>query len=382
MRNYLAGAISQAQERARTLKTKVRSENLPVYFNQLEQLCNGQIDQVVGRLDLISSNEYYLAAANQKERFDELKKQTGLLHLIENVGIAALSRTHADDEILNRLMDTIRKEVRFPIPAPVISTLSRKYYHIFTLFNLMCVPLLEANFLLHLPDIFHELAHPLIDLENNPKVDPFRARLGQFNQQLLKSLENEIVQEERKFGPKAIAFWLRNWKECWILSWSIELFCDIFATLTAGPAFAWSHLHLSATMGGNPFALPLFGASTHPPDHARMTAILSSLDLTGFFVEKQEIEKKWNEYLAMNRFERGPEFDRAFPQAQLEMCAALAYEGTKAIGCRIADPQTQDPVYSLLNSAWKRFWQEPTTYAQWEKENVSRSVLIHPPPVN
>jgi hypothetical protein len=370
MRSYIIGAILEAQGRARTLKGKVKSGQLSVHFNQLEQITSRHIDDVLLNLEGLLSDACYADDQNQRERILEFKKSIGSLDLIENVAVAALARSHQDDEVLNSLMDKIRKEINYPVPAPVVSCLSQQYYSIYTPFNLVCIPLLESDFLLHIPDIFHELAHGILDLDNNPKVEPFQKTLGQFNIAVLQHFKNEIELEGRKTGPEILRLALQNWKTNWIEGWSIELFCDLFGLFTIGPAFAWSHLHLSVKRGRNPFRVPLLAPLTHPPDDARMTSILLGLHLMGFVAEEAAIRAKWSDYLNLCNYRKEPEIDRAFPIELLQKAVSFAHQGTKKIGCRIATPTTKDPIYSLLNDAWVTFWKDPKNYLAWEKEQV------------
>ena len=82
------------------------------------------------------------------------------LDSVESTGIAALSRAHNDDDRLNELLARIATEILYPLPAPSCTTLSRDYFYINQHLGFMFVPLAEGHFLLHLPDIYHELAYP------------------------------------------------------------------------------------------------------------------------------------------------------------------------------------------------------------------------------
>jgi hypothetical protein len=55
----------------------------------------------------------------------------------------------------------IAEELMFPLPAPVVSCQSHfsSYFHAFPGLNVLRVPLKEGHFLLHLPDLYHELGH-------------------------------------------------------------------------------------------------------------------------------------------------------------------------------------------------------------------------------
>lgn len=218
--------------------------------------------------------------------------------------------------------------------------------------------------------MYHELGHAIIDRENDPKVEPFRRALGKFNNIVSKHFREEIEQEKRKVGPRMLVDSLINWNSSWLEGWSIEVFCDLFGLYTIGPAFAWSHLHLSVKRNENPCRVPYLTVSSHPPDHSRMSALLNGLTLCRFDEMRNVIESKWHEYLALCGYEKMPEIDRALPNVLLQHAAALAYEGTRQIGCRIPDSTTSDYIYELLNRAWTRFWFDSSTFFQWETEKM------------
>ena len=65
-----------------------------------------------------------------------------------------------------------------------------------------------------------------------------------------------------------------------------------------------------------------------------------------------------------------------YPHEPLGYLAEMAIEGVQAIDCRIASPETQEPVCTLLNEAWDRFWADPDNYHRWESDAV-RVPLAH-----
>ena len=102
----------------------------------------------------------------QPERLRKFKRVVSDLDFLENVAIAALKKAQKEDHCLNGLLERVCHEIGYPGVILVATTLSQAYFHIYPDLRLLCVPLVEGQFLLHLPDLYHELAHPLL-------VDPY-----------------------------------------------------------------------------------------------------------------------------------------------------------------------------------------------------------------
>jgi len=90
------------------------------------------------------------ARDNQRERqavrLRSFRRLVADLDLLESTGVMALTRRHTDDQFLNQTIETIRSEIRYPLAAPVVSSLSQQYFHIKSELNLLFVPLIEGTF--------------------------------------------------------------------------------------------------------------------------------------------------------------------------------------------------------------------------------------------
>lgn len=334
--------------------------SLPREFHRLEQICRGRVSDVLDNLRSLVEDPRMLNPEVQPERLRRFRRAVRELDFLETVCIAALERAIDADKYLNQLVERIRIEIKYPLLAPIVTPLSQSYFKIYPDLNLLCVPLSEGNFLLHLPDIYHELAHPLLAEKYDPRVKPFQDALSRALDVVLGYLEQELQNEQRGRGPKQLSVSLYEWSNAWVGGWAIEFFCDLFAVYTLGPAFVWSHLHLSATRGKDPFHTLCY--STHPADSARMSVALRGLNLAGFTEEADEIRQRWEELISIAGAEAEPEYDRCFPNNVLESFALEAYRGVSEIGCRIVDPRTKDVVHSGLNGAWDDFWADPKGY--------------------
>jgi hypothetical protein len=341
-------------------------------FHRLEDTCRERLANVLDELDKLINDPKIVRPRNQPERLRRYKRAIWEMDLLETVCIAALERAKDFDKHLNRLIERIRIEIAYPMLPPVVTPLSQSYFQTYPRFNLMLVPLSEGHFLLHLPDMYHELAHPLLLSRYDRRIQPFKDSFLEVTEVVTTYIEDEIEREKRGGGPPLISFYLEQWLKCWIINWTTEFFCDLFALYTLGPAYAWSHLHLAATRGEDPFKVPTLssGSATHPADGARMAVMLYGLTLIGFAHEAAEIEARWNELLAAACARPDPDYRRCFPKRILETVAKLALAGVKGMDCRVAAPATDDVVHNILNSAWREFWRSPARYAEWEKDAV------------
>jgi len=346
---------------------------LPREFHLLQKICNDKLVGVLQDLQELLTKVDFTLPKNQPQRLRQFKRAIREMDRVEMIGIPALERSKDSDRHLNRYVERIRKEINYPLLPPVVTPLSQSYFQTFIDFSLMRVPFSEGSFLLHLPDMYHELAHPLLLTKFETRIKPFATAFLETLNIVTRYFDKELDKERRRQGPELFTFYLTQWRKYWEINWNIEFFCDLFAVYTLGPAFAWSHLHLSATRGEDPFNVPTLGGySSHPADGARMTAILHGLKLIGFSSKASEIETRWNDFVAVSGSRAEPEFGRCFPSDLLEQIAVKSLEGTRGIGVRIVEPATQDIFHDTLNRAWDQFWSNPAGYVGWEKKAVER----------
>lgn len=369
MNDYFTGSALQLVERARLLRTKI-PRNLPRNYDTLAQKCGERLKEIIGQLRSLVEEPLFQHVKYRPERLRQFRRLVVDLDEVETFAISALDRAINDDHQLNELIGQITREIRYPLITPVITTLSQQYFCIRPELNLLSVPLMEGRFLLHLPDLYHELCHPLLKEQDDPVVEPFQQYFGRAMRDVLAHLVEEIVKEDRRRGPQQWSFLLPRWKKVWVTYWLEEFFCDLFGVYTLGPAFAWAHLHLAAKRGGHPFEVPTISLPSHPADDARMRAMLQGLSRISFSSHAQKIEDKWQQLLNQSSEKPEPEYHRCYPEKIIQRIAELVYEGVTSIRCRIATPTTDDPVHLMLNKAWEEFWHNPEGYVEWERQTI------------
>lgn len=370
MNEYFDGSVAQLLERTRQLCNLI-PRNLGRDVAALEVACRDQLNEVGDRLRALRDVPHMRKIENQRERLRLFRRVRGDLDHLESVAVTALCRWNEEDQRINRIADGLAHEIRYPLPTPVVSCLSQRYFHTYPDLRLVCVPLAEGRFLLHLPDLYHELGHSLLAFENDGRLAGFQQKHVEAVDEALGYLAGELRRENTGLGPEAYKRYLLCWTDCW-LSWAIEFFCDLFAVYVVGPAFAWAHLHLAACMDTDPFRVPLLSTTVHPADAARMTVLLRALDRLGFQNDRDAVSQRWEEFLNVSGNRKSPEYRRCFPDALLGQIEQLAFEGTLALGCDLADPAMKGPSRRLLNEAWRVFWQSPENYVEWERDMVSQ----------
>lgn len=367
---YFDGTLPQLVARGRLLKGKI-PRDLPRDYDGLIQACDLELDGIIAKLRELQEPAGAGGVALQHARLRKFRRAVADLDHIETTGIAVLNRAHDDDHHANRLLYRICREISYPWITPTVTTLSTGYFYIYTKLNLMFIPPAEGSFLLHLPDLYHELAHPLLTPRNNPVLDRLLACYLQCTARVHDYFAEKRETEDIRRGPQAFKDSMDRWEILWTKYWLVEFFCDLFAVATLGPAFAWAHLHLFMKTGSDAFSVPSgVRIVTHPADDARMRAVLASLRKTGFDEAADAITARWNEALRLSDNAKGSDYAHCYPDELIDCAVVKALEGVEAMECRIARPDTKDPVYALLNEAWDRFWAYPDSYHQWESDAV------------
>lgn len=370
MEAYFQGAIQQLRERAQLLITKI-PRDLPREFHLLVQTCRRRIDEVIGQLDSLLNDPSMQKPQLQGVRLRYLRRAVIDLDTLETVAVVALNRADLQEDIwLNRLVEKITAEIAFPLLPPVVTSLSSAYFHVYPGLGLLRIPLVEGHFLLHLPDLYHELGHLLLVERNDPHIKPFQDALIRALDGVVAHFTLASQKEQRRSGPARLQFYMENWQRCWTRYWMVEFMCDAFATCVLGPAFVWAHIHLVAKRGSNAYGAPRGVVSSHPADGARTSVQLHSLRLLGFTEQANEIEKRWEELASIDGARPDADYRQCYPDGILKLVAEAAHDGVAGIGCRCAVASAVPHVGGIMNEAWIAFWRNPLSYSAWEKEAI------------
>lgn len=370
LEDYLQSAASQLIERASGLKGKLPRPPLEE-FERLATQCCDEIDLAIRDLITLRDNPNWKKPENASVRLLEFRRIACNVDRLENEAVAPIVRSSRDEGAMRKLIYRMSREIVYPIELPTASMLSQNYFYIRTNFKLMCIPLMETQFLLHLPDVYHELSHPLFRTQHDPRTKPWLEAFLLARAWIYDHLRKQIAEAENSRTPDAIKLYLHLAMENWTCRWMEEIFCDLFGLFSVGPAFAWAHLHLHAERGRTAFQLPQ-RRSSHPADAPRMTALLEGLLLIGEKQVAAEIEGRWNSLLAVAGQNEPPDFQRYYPDKVLRKCVEAAYGGFTKMGCRPWPQPTEDNVRKTLNEAWQKFWHSPQDFVAWERATASK----------
>jgi hypothetical protein len=374
--DYFQGTLPQLIERGRLLKGKI-PRNLPRDYEALIRTCEIELKDIIGRLRTLQNLQANRSPALHHARLRQFKRAVADLDHIETRAIAVLNRAQADDHHVNRLLYKICQEIGYPLVTPTVTTLSTGYFYIDTKLNLMFIPPAEGSFLLHLPDLYHELGHPLLTHQDHPVLDRLRTRYLQCTAQIHDHFAQQRAKEDLRRGPRGFKDQIDAWEILWTKYWLTEFFCDLFAVLTLGPAFAWSHLHLYMKMGGDAFALPdPLRTITHPADDARMRTVLQALRISGFQQDAIKINETWQEALRLTNGHPPPDYSYCYPESLIDSIVEKAADGVAKMECRMARTDTDDPIHVLLNEAWRSFWGNPAQFHVWEAASVKKLFAV------
>lgn len=384
MKTYLNALIYEQISRAESLKQRIEK---PLEYPELAGLKERSITILDKQSMILNSCLAELQERiNDSDCHDILRKTRGAtrqISTIETYGIAALEYQTPESAFLNKLLFKIHQEINFPLPSPVICCISTNYYFTVPFANVIFVPLLETEFLLHLPDLYHEIGHLVArNRENASNIRFIKESFDDAFAKITMYYSDLINEKSREFGPEEIPRTIGYIHEQW-KSWIDEFFCDLFGLYTLGPAYAWSHLHLTAKISEDIHQLLIILEQSHPADESRMRILLEGLNLLGFEKDAEQIKAEWEK---VKSFWGNPttEYEYAYPDSLLKEIAQTFLSGIKNSKFKIVDDEflrQNGSIRTLLNGAWINFWNMPSEeFRNWEKEQIKilkQNILIN-----
>jgi hypothetical protein len=310
---------------------------------------------------------------NPSYLLNNFKKYRGLsreVQLLEAFPLPVILRYSGSDHNFYKLCCLACEQIAYPLPPPVVSTISTEYYWAHPTYRLVAVPLCEEFQLLSLPDLYHELAHFLY-AEYTPYLQ------SGFMNDLDKYIEGEKQRARNEHREKPYLELFEKVKFEWKEKWIVEFICDMIATYLVGPAYGWANLRLSANsltkfeVFGPKF--DQFLAVEHPSDEARMRGIYTMLRQLKHDYEIKNIDEKWQQYISLSESHRPVDYVYFHPDQLLDTLAQYVLDGCKNIGLISVNEQLLSNEMNLvviLNAAWQKFIEEPESYPDWERAQL------------
>lgn len=317
--------------------------------------------RLLGQADALLGGDGSRAA----EALRAVKHCTRAINDIEGFGMPPLHCQSEQAVFLNDILSAMHAETGLPFPCPATSCTSNEYYFTHPLTNTVYVPLLEAEFLLHVPDFYHELGHLLLDHSYEARLRPIHDCMAGAIE-VIDDYYRQHADEAGRESALAAGQDGMNWMwSRWKRSWIQEAFCDLFALFAAGPAYAYSNLHLVSKMNVDMYELNLLVKQDHPSGEARMRLLDAGMHILGHRREAEHAKEEWDK-LAQFCDVPSPEYAYAFPSGLLQDIAASVLPAFRRAGLRgyadiIAAPGGSGggaTVAALLNDAWRGFWRD------------------------
>lgn len=374
MKQYLKAMIIEQINRGQSLKKLIK---LPLDYVELERLaetCTNIIDSNIFSLNHLMKEIDNRDEDNIRDIFRGFRESVREIESVEHYGITALYYQTAEVGYLNKLIQKIKQEINLPVIPPSVACISTGYYYYYSLTNVIFVPIGESEFLLHLPDLFHELGHAVLFKRDEVKLRKLQEAFTEAIETIVNHYHQLFIRKNRETAPQEISMLIRHIHSQWKY-WVEEFFCDLFALYTLGPAYAWSHLHLTAKKSDNIYRFSKFFHDTHPSDEARMRMLNIGLDLLGFKAESAEISAKWKIMPTSAVAKPVPEYQYAYPDNIMKALAELFLQGLGECSFSILSPERlktmdNDSITKQLNNAWDLFWKDPKAFRKWEEKSV------------
>jgi len=378
MKEYLKAVVNEQINRGLSLKKIIPH---PLKYAELEPLadrCSRILDDDIRRLGYLLQELDRRDENDTRDIYRSLRVCVREIVTVEYFGVSALYYETPEIGYLNKLIRKIHREINLPLTPPAVTCISEEYYYFYPFTNVIFVPVGEANFLLHLPDLFHEIGHEvLFNKENELRLKKLKERYDEAISKITNYYQKLLTRKNRETGPSGIPRLIRLIHSQWKVGWINEFFCDLFALYTLGPAYAWAHFHLTSKISDDIYEFSFIFPRSHPSDDARMKILTMGLNRLGFEDEATAILSKWNAMPFITATQPAPEYQYAYPNDLLKDVAFLFLEGLKESNFSIVSPEKlekldQNSIVKLLNDAWVLFWEKTNTFRDWEEERIQK----------
>lgn len=376
MQQYIGALIGEQIDRGYSLKKLIKHPLKYPELGRLAQTCEAIIDRNIEYLNFLLRELESTDEEGLRQIFRGLRSSIREIEAVERYGINVLYAPTQEIGYLNKLIYKIHQEINLPLTPPSAACIATGYYSYYGLTNIILVPVGETDFLLHTPDFFHEIGHAVISKLNEAKLRELQEAFDKIIELIANHYHELYLRKKRETCPPEIPMLIMHIHSQW-KNWIEEFFCDLFALYTLGPAYAWSHLHLTVKSSENVYRFSKYASSTHPSDDARMKILHMGLQLLGFKEESKAIMAQWSKLPTVLMAKPVPEYLYAYPEELMKDIASLILKGMQDSNFTILTLQKlktakEEDIVKILNEVWNLFWQNPGSFRKWEEENIQK----------
>jgi hypothetical protein len=378
MKDYFRALILEQINRGLCLKKLIPHPLKYAELSSLADRCGRIIDETIGQLKFLLVELPKRDENDTRDIFRGIRRCAQNIELVEYFGISALYYETPEIGYLNKLAFRIHQEINLPLTPPSVACISTKYYYFHPFTNVIFVPVGESNFLLHLPDVFHEIGHEvLFNMENELRLKKVKESYFSAIERITNYYQDLLAKKIRETGPPTTPLIIAHIHSQWKTYWINEFFPDLFALYTLGPAYAWSHLHLVTKKSENVYEFSPILPQSHPSDDSRMKMLAIGLDKLGFQDEATSVLSKWKDIPLVVNTQPVVEYQYAYPKKLMNEIADIFLVGLKESHFSIATPkkfegQNPNSIVRLLNDAWNLFWKNPDKFREWEERAIQK----------
>jgi len=377
MKDYLRAIVQEQINRGLCLKELIHHPREYPELSSLAERCRMIIDANIQQLRFLLEELDKREENDTRDIFRGIRNCAREIELVEYFGISALYYETPEIGYLNKLVFRIHREINLPLIPPSVACISTKYYYFHPFTNVIFVPVGESRFLLHLPDVFHEIGHEVLSSKENELSLRKISESYSTAIRTITSYYDELLKKKmRETGPRAIPAVIAHIHYQWKTYWINEFFSDLFAVYTLGPAYAWAHLHLTTKKSEDVYEFSNIFPRSHPSDDSRMKMLVVALNKLGFGDEASLVLSKWNEIPLVVNTQPVAEYQYAYPDDLINRIADLLLTGLRDNGFVVVSPEKlrreANSIVNLLNKAWTLFWDNPETFIEWEESAVQK----------
>ncbi len=294
------------------------------------------------------------------------------LELLEEWYLPALLNEREEERAVSRVIDRVLAQLQ--VPQLVDKTVS--FSRALSMFPgvpehpIFFMPRYTRACFVDWTGLYHEIGHSV--------YQQFPAFQSELSKAVLQYCQNQLLQapalSTTQLNKRAERFrqTLRYWSPYRLQ----ELFCDIFATVVAGPAHLLSWVDISVTSPRNPYHIDL--ADEHPPNAARTHACMLALD-DGHANDpvKRSVCELWETFL--NRRPKPALFNQLCPfplmmhlvqtaRAEIVRHSIPVFRGTPPLPPESLAYETIDDLQELVNIAAVNLMFAPGEFAKWQQK--------------